>query len=106
MNCVRFKYIDTNIFAGTGALAENIFEVNNENRGSTFFTGSDGDWDTCPSVLNFIKNYNPRVQVTKPETVFSQILSIKYIMAFFYSLIAQKFCHRQLFLYQNSAKKK
>ena len=68
MNCVRFKYIDTNIFAGTGALAENIFEVNNENRGSTFFTGSDGDWDTCPSVLNFIKNYNPRVQVTKPET--------------------------------------
>ena len=36
-------------------------EVNNENRGSTFFTGSDGNWDTCPSVLNFIKQYNPGV---------------------------------------------
>ena len=47
--------------AGTGALARNILEVNNENRGSTYFTGSDGDWDTCPSVYNFIKNYNPRV---------------------------------------------
>ena len=46
---------------GTGALANNILEVNNENRGSTFFTGSDGNWDTCPSVLNFIKQYNPGV---------------------------------------------
>ena len=49
------------IISGTGALANNILEVNNENRGSTFFTGSDGNWDTCPSVLNFIKQYNPGV---------------------------------------------
>ena len=46
---------------GTGALAKNILEVNNENRGSTYFTGSDGGWDTCPSVYNFIRQYNPRV---------------------------------------------
>ena len=46
---------------GTGALANNILEVNFENRGSTFFTGRDGNWDTCPSVLNFIKQYNPGV---------------------------------------------
>ena len=53
--------VGDSITAGTGALAKNLFEVNDENRGSTFFTGSDGHWDTCPSVFNFIRQYNPRV---------------------------------------------
>ena len=53
--------VGDSITAGTGALASNILEVNDENRGSTYFTGSDGDWASCPSVYNFIKNYNPRV---------------------------------------------
>ena len=48
---------------GTGALANNILEVLHENRGSTFFTGSDGSWESCPSIFNFIKQYNPAVQV-------------------------------------------
>ena len=54
--------VGDSITAGTGALASNILQVNDENRGSTYFTGSDGDWDTCPSVFNFIKNYNPKVR--------------------------------------------
>ena len=54
----------TNLKLGTGALASNIFEVLIENRGSTFFTGADGSWTTCPSIYNFIKQYNPQVQVT------------------------------------------
>ena len=54
--------VGDSITAGTGALANNILQVNDENRGSTYFTGSDGDWDTCPSVFNFIKNYNPAVR--------------------------------------------
>ena len=53
--------VGDSITAGAGALASNILEVNDENRGSTYFTGNDGDWDTCPSVYNFIKNYNPWV---------------------------------------------
>ena len=53
--------VGDSITAGTGALATNILEVNDENRGSTYFTGSDGDWASCPSVFNFIKNYNPGV---------------------------------------------
>ena len=53
--------VGDSITAGTGALANNILEVNDENRGSTYFTGSDGDWASCPSVYNFIKNYNPGV---------------------------------------------
>ena len=53
----------TNLKLGTGALASNIFEVLFENRGSTFFTGADGSWTTCPSIYNFIKQYNPQVQV-------------------------------------------
>ena len=53
--------VGDSITAGAGALANNILEVNDENRGSTYFTGSDGDWDSCPSVYNFIKNYNPGV---------------------------------------------
>ena len=53
--------VGDSITAGTGALANNILEVNDENRGSTYFTGSDGDWASCPSVFNFIKNYNPGV---------------------------------------------
>jgi len=53
--------VGDSVTAGTGALAKNILEVNNENRGSTYFTGSDGGWDTCPSVYNFIRQYNPRV---------------------------------------------
>ena len=47
--------------AGTGALARNILEVNNENRGSTYFTGSDGDWDTCPRKANTSQAQNSEV---------------------------------------------
>jgi len=54
--------IGDSISAGTGALASNIFEVLNENRGSSFVTGSDGSWQTCPSIYNFVKQYNPHVQ--------------------------------------------
>ena len=53
----------TNLKLGTGALASNIFEVLIENRGSTFFTRADGSWTTYPSIYNFIKQYNPQVQV-------------------------------------------
>jgi len=50
------------ITAGAGAKARNVFEVLDENRGSTFFTGADEDWRSCPSVHNFIKEYNPWLQ--------------------------------------------
>jgi len=50
------------ITAGTGALASNLLEVLDENRGSTYFTGGDGDWKTCPSIYNIIKNYNYNIQ--------------------------------------------
>jgi len=50
------------ITAGTGAFASNLLEVLDENRGSTYFTGGDGTWQTCPSVYNFIKNYNYKVK--------------------------------------------
>ena len=50
-------------FSGTGALASNLLEVLDENRGSTYFTGGDGDWRSCPSIYNFIKSYNYKVKV-------------------------------------------
>jgi len=50
------------ITAGTGALASNLLEVLDENRGSTYFTGGDGDWRSCPSIYNFIKSYNYKVK--------------------------------------------
>jgi len=50
------------ITAGTGALATNILEVLNENRGSTYLTGGDGDWTSCLSVHNLLRQFNPSVR--------------------------------------------
>ena len=53
---------------GTGALASNLLEVLDENRGSTYFTGGDGDWRSCSSIYNFIRNYNYKVKVRYYQT--------------------------------------
>lgn len=49
------------ITAATGAKAENILEVLNENRGSSYMTGADEDWSKCPTVHNFIRQFNRNV---------------------------------------------
>ena len=56
------------VFPGTGALASNLLEVLDENRGSTYFTGGDGDWRSCSSIYNFIRNYNYKVKVRYYQT--------------------------------------
>ena len=50
------------ITAGTGALASNILEVLDENRGSAYSTGADGDWRSCPSLYNYLRQYNPQLR--------------------------------------------
>ena len=54
------------ITAGTGSKAENIFGVLNENRGSSYMTGADEDWNNCPTIHNFIRQFNPNVMVKCP----------------------------------------
>ena len=39
-----------------------VFQVLDENRGSSYFTGADEDWRRCPSVHNFIKVYFSALQ--------------------------------------------
>ena len=47
-----------------------------ENRGSTFFTGGDGGWDVCPSVFNFVREYNSGVR--GGATGFTRVLEIPF----------------------------
>ena len=64
------------ITAGTGSKAENIFGVLNENRGSTYMTGADEDWRACPSIHNFLKQYNPNVIVRNKNYYYCKSLNL------------------------------
>ena len=70
------------ITAGTGSKAENIFGVLNENRGSSYMTGADEDWNSCPTIHNFIREFNPNVMVKCPF-VCVVFMFINYVLSYF-----------------------
>ena len=57
--------IGDSITAGTGANANNILEVLNENRGVTYSTGGDGRWTNTLTLANILKQFNPYLKVRK-----------------------------------------
>jgi len=50
------------ITSGTGALAENLFDLGKEYRGVSFASGGLGDWHRFLTLPNIIKNFNPSLK--------------------------------------------